>query len=370
MPESIVAQLKSDEIRIDEVLTKNFSEGLRQARIATQGRYTGLDSIARALSTTGSGTGAEFVPTGMSQELINQFRQDLVVSPLFRTVNMPTKVYELPVSGAPGAAYHVAENAGDSGQTAVPASTPGTAKVTFTAKDIATLTYVSNDETQDSIVPMVPFIQSNMLRALAEGVENAIINGDTTATHQDTDTESAGATAVATAWKGLRKHALEQSYKVDISTFNLSALRSMRKMMGKYGTSPQRLAWIVSNSAYNQMLSFAEVETIDKYGPSATVVNGVLERIDGIPVFVSPFMREDLNSSGVNGSSGNTKTGILLVHRDAFLIGDRQQIEIRQEASPIEYRQQKLVADLRMDFQPTYAISSNKTVVFGYNLTT
>lgn len=365
---SAIDILKSEEVKIDEVLSKTLSEGMRQARIAVQGRYTGLDSVLRALSTTGSGTGAEFVPTGISQDLINEFRQDLIVSSLFRHVTMPTKVYELPVSGAPGIAFHVAENTGNTGQVAVPATTPGTAKVTFTAKDLATLVFISNDETQDSIIPMIPFIQGNMLRSISDGIENAILNGDTTGTHMDTDTEAAGDTAVATAWKGLRKHALENGYKVDISSFSLSALRAMRKKMGKFGSSTHNLAWIVSNSAYNQMLSLAEVETVDKFGSAATVVNGVLERLDGIPVFISPHMREDLDATGVNGANGNTKTGILLVHRDAFLVGDRQSVEIRQEAGPIENRQQKLVADIRMDFQPAWKIDSNPTVVFGYNL--
>jgi len=365
MPE--VIEQKVDRSKIEAVLSKSFTEGLNQARLAAQSRYTGIDSVLRALSTSGSGTGTEFVPTGFSQELINEFRQDLVVAGQFRSVNMPTKVYQLPVQGAPGTAYLVGENTGDSGQTAIPSSTPGTAKVTFTAKDIATLVHVSNDETEDSIIPMVPFIQGNMLRSLAVALEDAIINGDDSGTHQDSDVTSAS--DARKAWKGLRKYALANNYKVDVSTFNLAALRSMRKMMGKYGTNPSRLAFIVSNSAYNQLLGISEVETMQNFGSAATVVNGVLERIDGIPVFVSPQMRQDLNASGVYDGTTTTKTGLLLVHRDAFLLGDRQQIELRQEASPIEYRQQKLVADMRLDFEPTYAIASNPTVVFGYNLT-
>lgn len=366
MDQTIIQQLKEQDVHIDEVLSKSFTEGLRQARLATQSKYTGVDSVLRALSTTGSAAGAEFLPTGFSQELINQFRQDLIAAGLFRHVNMPTKVYELPVAGAPATAYLIGENTGNTGQNAIGASTPGTAKVTFTAKDIATLTYVSNDETQDSIVPMVPFIQENMTRGLAEGLENALINGDTTGSHQDADVTAANDTRKA--WNGLRKHAIANSYKVDLSTFNLTNLRSLRKQMGKYGVNPSRLAWIVSNSVYNQMLSFAEVSTMEKFGTAATVVNGVLERIDGIPVFASPFMREDLNALGVYDGTTATKTGLLLVHRDAFLLGDRQQIELRQEAAPIENRQWKLVADMRMDFQPTYAIASNKTVVYGYNI--
>jgi HK97 family phage major capsid protein len=354
MNTDLIQTLKGE--KVDEVLTKSFNEGLRQARLVTQARYTGIDSVIRALSTTGSAAGAEFLPTDFSPELVAQFRQALVTSSLFRHIPMPTKSYTLPVQGSPATAYLVPENTGNTGQTAISASTPGTANVTFTAHDLGALTYVSNDETEDSIIPMVPFIQENLIRGLAEGIEQAIINGDTTATHQDSDVTASSDSRKA--WKGLRKYALANNYKVDISTFSLSTMRSMRKSMGKYGSNTDRLAWIVSNSAYNQMLSFAQVETMEKFGGAATVVNGTLERIDGIPVFVSPFMRQDLNASGVYDGTTTTKTGILLVHRDAFLVGNRQ-----------EMRQWKLVADMRLDFEPTYDITANPTVVFGYNLT-
>lgn len=354
----------------ERTVDQQISKGLTAAHIlARQGRDAKtLDEVVKALDTAEAGGGAEFVFTGMSAEVINQVRQDLIVSSLFPHISMPTNPYKVPVELGPATAYLVPENTADTGQTSITASQAGSANVTFTAKSIGAMTRISKELTQDAIIPMVPFIQSNLMRGLANGLENALINGDSTATHQDTDTEAAGATNVAAGWKGLRKFALENSYTVDINTFNLTKLRTMRKTMGKFGINPQELVLIVSNSAYIQMLSWAELVTLDKYGPAATVLTGEIGKVDGIRVVVSPYMREDLNASGVNGASANTFTGVILAHRQGFVIGDRQTIDLDQTDEPKAYRQTSILADMRVDFQAVQPIASNKTVVFGYNL--
>lgn len=361
----VVSKLK--EQTVDQQITK----GLTAAHVlARQGRDAySIDDVIKALDTAESGGGSDFVFTGMSAEVINQVRQDLVVSSLFPHISMPTNPYKVPVELGPATAYLVPENTADTGQTSITASQAGTASVTFTAKSIGAMTRVSKELSQDSIIPMVPFIQSNLMRGLANGLENAIINGDSTATHQDTDTETAGASDVAAGWKGLRKHALEQSYKVDISTWNLTTLRNMRKLMGKFGINPQELVLIASNSAYIQTLGWSELVTLDKYGPNATVLTGEIGKVDGIRVVVSPYMREDMDATGVNGASGNTKTGVLLVNRQGFVIGDRQTIDLDQTDEPKAYRQTSILADMRVDFQAVQPIASNETVVYGYNLT-
>jgi len=50
------------------------------------------------------------------------------------------------------------------------------------------------------------------------------------------------------------------------------------------------------------------VRTVDKYGQFATVLNGELGKIDGIPVIVSEKIRENLNASGVYDGTTTTKT--------------------------------------------------------------
>lgn len=205
------------------------------------------------------------------------------------------------------------------------------------------------------------------MRGLADGIENALINGDTTGTHQDSD--MTGATNVAKAWKGFRKHALEQSYTYDASTWTLAAVRAMRKEMGKFGINPERLVLFVSNSAYVQMLDWDQVETREKFGDQASVLTGQALRVDGIPVVPTPHIRQNLNASGVYDGTTTTKTGVLLVHRDSFALGDRQTVELDQTDEPIAYRQWTILADMRADFLPTQPIGSNPTVVYGYNIT-
>src|SRR5688500_5093541 len=125
---------KLQEQTVDQQITK----GLTAAHVlARQGRDARtLDDVVKALDIAESGGGADFVFTGMSAEVINQVRQDLIVSSLCPHIAMPTNPYKVPVELSPATAYLVPENTADTGQTAITASQAGTANVTFTAKSI------------------------------------------------------------------------------------------------------------------------------------------------------------------------------------------------------------------------------------------
>src|SRR5680860_1334818 len=117
------------------------------------------------------------------------------------------------------------------------------------------------------------------------------------------------------------------------------------------------------------MLNWEQIETREKFGDAATVLTGQALRVDGIPVVPTPHLRQDLNATGVNDGVTATKTGVLLVHRDAFALGDRQVIELDQTDEPIAMRQRTILADMRVDFLPTQPIATNPTVIYGYNIT-
>jgi hypothetical protein len=359
----IVQKLR--EQTVDQQISKGLTAALVLARLNQSA--TTLEDVTKALDTAEAGGGAEFVFTGMSPEVINQVRYELRVLSSLTTVNMPTNPYKVPVELGPATAYLVPENTADTGQTSITASQAGTANITFNAKSIGALTRISKELNQDSIIPMVPFIQRNLMRGLAEGIENALVNGDTTGTHQDSDVT--GATNVAKAWPGLRKLALANNYKTDASTWSLETIRTMRKNMGVFGINPDRLVLFVSPSAYVQMLNWDHIETLDKFGPNATVLTGQVLRVDGMPVVVSPHLRQNLNASGVYDGTTTTKTGVLLVNRDVFAVGMRQEIELDQTDEPIAYRQRTILADMRADFLPTQPIASNHAVEYGYNIT-
>jgi hypothetical protein len=359
----IVQKLR--EQTVDQQISKGLSAALTLARLNQKANT--LEDVTKALDTAEVGGGSDIVFTGMSPEVINQVRQELKVSSSLINVGLPTNPYKVPVELGPATAYLVPENTADTGQTSVPASQAGTANITFNAKSIGALTRISKELNQDSIVPMVPFIQSALMRGLAEGIENALINGDTTATHQDSDIT--GATNVGKSWNGFRKLAIANGYTYDAAVWTIDAVRNMRKSMGKFGINPDRLALYVSNSAYIQMLGWDGVLTLDKFGPNATILTGELLKVDGIPVVVTPHIRQNLNATGVYDGVTATKTGALLVHRDGFAIGDRQVVELDQTDEPIAYRQRTILADMRVDFLPTQPIASNPTVVYARYIT-
>jgi HK97 family phage major capsid protein len=325
---------------------------------------------SKAMDTATAGEGQEFVPTELARELIEKVRLENKIYALFQEIPMPSNPYELPIEGADAVPYLVAESTGEdgTGQNRATASTPGTGKIVLTAKKIMTRVFFSAEEEEDSIIPVAEYVKRKIARAISNGLEQALLDGDTAGSHQDSDVTAADDRRKA--WAGLRKLALANAAtKIDLSTFNITNLRAMRKAMKKYGVNPNDLAWLVGPSGYNKMLDLDEVKTVDKYGEKATVLNGELARLDGIPIIVSEHVRENLNASGVYDGTTTTKTYCALVNRDRFITGARGLVKVK--AYEVEdYDQTKVINRIRRAFKPIETPSAtDPTVVIGYNIT-
>jgi len=280
---------------------------------------------------------------------------------------MPTNPFRLPIDGADATAYLFAESTSDT-SSKITASTPGTGDVTFDAIKIACRVLVSTELEEDSVVAILPLLRDKIVQALAEAQENAAINGDTDGTHMDSDVTSSA--DVRKAWDGYRKLALGAA-KIDCATFNKTNLRGIRTAMGKYGVNPNNLAWIAGVSVYNKMLGLDEVVTLDKYGPSATILTGELGKFDGIPIVVSEFIREDVNANGVYDGVTTDNTVLPLVYRPAFLYGDRRNITLKvSQELYMETDQDVAIATQRLDFKPVQDATSEPIVGLGYNIAT
>jgi HK97 family phage major capsid protein len=320
--------------------------------------------LRKAMDTATSGEGEEWIPTQLSKDLIDKVRLELKVALLHGRINMPTPTFRMPLEGADAIAYLVPEATSDD-STKIRTSTPGTKRITFVAQKLAGRVLFSEEITEDSIVPILAYLRGKVITALAVAQETCTINGDNSSTHQDSDvTDPMDARK---AWDGYRVLCLAAT-KVDISTLTTTALRNIKKAMGKYGININQLAWITGASGYNQMLDLTEVRTVDKYGPKATILTGELAKFDNIPVIVSEFVREDLNESGVYDGTTTTKTIILLVRRDTFLYGDRRTIKVKT-AEIIETDQSQIVTTQRLDFQSTQDATTERIIGMGYNLT-
>ena len=327
-----------------------------------------------AMPTAGTHIGADYIPLGFSAELIDYVRLQLKVAALHRRINMPTPQYKLPVHGGTDiTAYLVGETLTSATPEGRPtASRPTTTSVTLDAKKIGSLVYFSEEITEDSIIPVVPFLKDSMARSMAFAQETAVINGQLTGTIDSGDVP--GSADVRKAWDGYR-YKVQSAAKVDCSGWTTGGtyaqgaayLRQMRAKMGKYGVDPNNLAYVTSISGYHQMLGIAEVLRLNEYGPNATILSGELGKFDNIPIIVSEFVREDTNALGVYDGVTTTKTIIMLVHTPSFLFGDRRAITVKTWDMPQD-DSHLLVCHQRLDFKSVYDATTQHIVALGYNL--
>ena len=319
--------------------------------------------LRKAMDTATAGEGEEWIPTEFSRNLIEQVRLALKVSALHSRINIPTPTYRMPVEGADAVAYLIPESTSDD-STKIKASTPGTKRISFDAQKLASRVLFSEEVSEDSIVPILPYLRGKVIEALAVAQETCTINGDTSTTHQDSDvTDSLDARK---AWNGYRTAVLTAANK-DLGTFSTTNLRGVRSGMGKYGVDVNKLAWVAGTSGYNAMMDLTEVRTLDKYGPKATILTGELAKLDNIPIIVSEYIREDLNASGVYDGVTMTKTIILLVRRDGFMYGDRRSVKVKS-AEIIETDQTQIVVTQRLDFEAVYDTDTETIVGQAYNI--
>jgi len=352
-------QKANDELYL---LSKLLGRPVSRLKYFEQLQRQGL--LSKALTTTAAGAGAEWVPQGFSARLVEAVQAELRLSGLHDHIAMPTKSYQLPVEGADPVPYLTSENS------EITAGDITTADVVLDAVTIAARQLFSAEVGEDSIVPILPRLQVQLARALARGIENAMVNGDVSGTHMDSDVTDAA--DVRRAWMGYRKKALADSdANADLSSLTAEALLGIKKAMGTYAMDPAECVWVVGTSVFNQLLLLRDsannpmVSTVDKYGPQATVVTGELGRLFGLPIVVSPLVREDLNDSGVYDGTTTDKTVLFLVNRRAWVLGDRRRITLETDKN-IANQQLQLVATWRGDF--AHCFGSDVTVGMGYNI--
>ena len=330
--------------------------------------YLGRSSALRkAMDAATAAEGTEWVPTLLSADFITKFRLQAKVAALFPDFPMPSNPWKMPYFAGMGASnfYYVGESISDEA-TASPPTTPATGDQTLTAKRLKSRIYFSDELVEDSIVPVIETLRAELVTAGAEVVEDLILNGDTTATHQDSDVVDSKDRRKA--WSGLRK-LCPTATKASLATFTAAShIAAFIVLMGKYGINPADLAFITGGVGYNKFRALTEVLTVDKYGPQAVVINGELGKLFGSPIIVSEYIRENLNATGVYDGSTTNKTEVIIVNRRGFMLGTRGGVKLTFKAEA-EVDQNQLIMSFRKAFQPRWTPSASVlTIANGYNV--
>ena len=302
---------------------------------------------AGELDNTGTTAGGvEWVADSWRSELWLRVRQDNVVAPNLQMLDMPTNPYELPIESTDPTVYYAPETTDQTmlvytSANPIPESKAATGKVQMSAKKLAVRMAWSAELNEDSIIPIVANYRRQAIRAVADGIDNVLINGDT-ATGANTNINLIDGTPTANtkylAFNGLRKYCLvtftgqalnAAGTGTGPAAISLPLLRKLRfALKGDYALRPRDLAFIVDDSTYAKLLSLPEFVTVDKMGPDATNVNGLIGQVDGIQVLASAQFGL---SQGTNGeqstTAANNKYGnVLCVFKPLWYVGYRRQV--------------------------------------------
>jgi len=335
-------------------------------------RMVDLKARLKSFGSTTAGAGDEWVPTAISASFIEEKELERKLAGAFKEIPLSTNPFQLPVQQGVTKARLISEAA------AATDANFSTEKIQFDAKKLVEYYLLPEELNEDSAPAILELARGEVLQAQIRAVEDAIVNGDDTGTHMDSDVTSSASNQKA--WKGLRKLALAASSTTSFSGAGITkaGLDAMRKQMGKYGTNPKELVWVVGPSAYAQMLNIDEVATLEKFGPQATILTGALAVFRGIPIVVSEFVRENLNASGVYDGTTTNRTVCHLANIRRFYLGLRRPIRVKvQQDARAEYDRWQLVSYQRLDFKGhlqsggTYAsgaTSAERSSVLGINI--
>jgi hypothetical protein len=309
----------------------------------------------------------EWIPDIWASELWRRVRVENEAASQFRVVEMPTDPYNLPIESTDPTVYLVPQTTNEaqlilsSSANPTPDSKVSSGKVILNAGKLGLRVGFSSEAEEDSIIPFIPQLREQGVRTLANAVDNVLINGDTDTT-ASTNINDIDGTPAATdkylIFDGILKNALVTNLTNTITLSNgYPTLRNIRALRAKlqstlnvYGTRPDDLVMFVDISTWFTMLSIDEINAWLNNGRNATVNNGMLPNIDGIPIFPSAEMGLANTAGKISETAGNNLYGrIAMAAKSGWTIGYRRQVMTNVDYLSY-YDSYQFTANLRIAF--------------------
>ena len=333
------------------------------------------DARTKAMVSTTSGSGDQWVPTFASAELWTDVHLQTAIAARIPRVSMPTNPFTLPtLTSDPTFYYASTENV------AVTGSNPGTGNATLTAKKIQADVTFSGETSEDSIIAIAPTVRATLVRRAAQSIDDIIVHGDieTGGTgNVNSDDAAPAASSFYLALDGLRKFCLvtntaqvKQFAGAPTSTLYLNT----KSKLGKYGARPRELLAITGQSTIDALLDITGVKLVYEYGPNATVLTGELGQFFGTPILLSEAIPgtstdkvdDDGKYSYTSPSTNDTDGWIVLVNPNQWRTGFRRDIQL-ESFRDIQKDSNILVCSFRMALIPS-GIATTHTAI-GYDIT-
>ena len=339
---------------------KDYSKELLQAHILGKVTRKGYDTdfardIFEKAEVTYDATSAAGIDVMVSSAFEEEVRQAQKVAPIFRELQVASGATVLPIApdteaanfsaaGAETAANNLEESGASDNNYNVN-------RVVLQAHRLISSTFITNDTDEQVVVTLLPIIQSALARAHAVAIDKAILVGASAGSistglvgANGTDDTNGFATASATT-------ALDASGSGEVTPANLLG---MRKEMGKYGMDPSRIAYIVPNDVYYELIDASGFTDVQEVGNDiATKLVGVVGSVYGSPVIATDRLANNLGDSGAV-----TTTAALAVNVDNYVIPRLRGVSIETDYIVKEQRN-VIVASQSLGFNELVANSGS-----------
>jgi len=296
----------------------------------------GVSYLKSALAGAGLTTGSEFLPDETAEEIIALVYERNFARQSFPSVSMSRDTLKLPkITGSVTFSGHTLSDV-ESG-TAASESRNATTEISLEMKTLIANIPIGNRLVAYGVQGIMPAIRDDIASRLAFNEEEMILNGDTEtgtayadningAYNASTNTGGVNATTNThlLQFDGLRKSAGATSINAGGDAFDPADIRAAIAGLGVYAQNRDELLLIVPRSVEADMLGWDELQTIDKYGPQATIVSGEIGKVYGIRVVATSALPDGvLNANGVNPGDGTgTLSVCVLTHTRSPVIGN------------------------------------------------
>lgn len=335
--------------------------------------------FAKAMYSTGTGVGDEWVMTGWSSQLIDLINIAPSIANIFPTVQMTQNPQLFLLKSSRSSAY-VAGEAATNNPDVLKKSNFGTSQGQFSTFTLAVHSPISPEFIEDAAINVVEEVRKDTVEAQMYAKDSLVCNGDTTATHRDTNQSYVLNVDPETKAMGLRYTAIDDSAAFDSQSTTAGVgdataafhEKDCRYLLGlltpKFATQPNKLHYIVNVRTWILMKSFEAVADASRNGIRSTWGNGTLDQLDGSPIHITEALSKDLNASGVDTGSAADHSCVLLVHEDGFNWGQKRDITLEYDKD-IRTQQLGFVTTQRIDFKKK-TLSTVKPVAMAYNIET
>lgn len=343
-----------------------------------------FERALKAMDSAESGFGQQLVGAQYVADLWEVSRRESRIFSQLTSFEMTAPSAYLPVEVDFPEMLFVGENTANNSSDYGTSKT-GSQRVQVDAKKFIIHQIWSGELEEDSIIPFIPFLRNQAAKGLAHYLDSCVLNGDTTnaATGNiNLDDDDPADTKHYLAFDGIRHAALvdntanAKNAGGAVTYRQLTALRglmvdSARFVDWGHPGDPNDLLYVADVDTADRIAELDEVLTMDKYGQSATVLNGEVAKIGKNPLLVSMAMsKTEADGKVSKTAANNTKGQVVAFNKRGFVPGWRRRVKLEIERLPGR-DQNRIVYSLRLGlgrFTPTGNVNAIEAAAALYNI--